>query len=62
MYIWDMKCICGIVEVVGSNPLGASDFFLGFICNCLSYFTTMKISFTSISGTDRTFCDGGTGF
>ena len=23
-------------------------FFLGFICNCLSYFTTAKISFTSI--------------
>ena len=24
------------------------DFFLGFICNCLSYFRTAKISFTSI--------------
>ena len=24
----------------------ASEFFLGFICNCLSYFTTAKISFT----------------
>ena len=23
------------------------DFFLGFICNGLSYFTTVKISFTS---------------
>ena len=27
---------------------GASEFFLGFICNCLSYFTTAKISFTSM--------------
>ena len=26
---------------------------LGFICNCLSYFTTAKISFTSISITPR---------
>ena len=32
------------VEVIGSNPVGASEFFLGFICN----FTTAKISFTSI--------------
>ena len=24
------------------------EFFLGFICNCLSYFTTAKISFTSV--------------
>ena len=38
----------GIAEVMGSNPVGASEFFLGFICNCLSYFTTVKISFTSI--------------
>ena len=30
------------------NSVGASEFFLGFICNCLSYFTTAKISFTSI--------------
>ena len=30
MYIWDMKCICGIVEVMGSNPVGASELFLGF--------------------------------
>ena len=29
-------------------PIGASEFFLGFICNCLSYFTTAKISFTSM--------------
>ena len=34
---------------MGSNPVGASEFFLGFVCNCLSYFTTAKISFTSIS-------------
>ena len=38
----------GIAEVMGSNPVGASDFFLGFICGCLSYFTSAKISFTSI--------------
>ena len=38
----------GIAEVMGSNPVGASEFFLGFICNCLSYFITVKISFTSI--------------
>ena len=37
----------GIAEVIGSNPVGASEFFLGFVCNCLSYFTTAKISFTS---------------
>ena len=35
-------------EVMGSNPVGASEFFLSFICNCLSYFTTAKISFTCI--------------
>ena len=23
---------------MGSNPVGASEFFLGFICNCLSNF------------------------
>ena len=37
-----------IAEVMGLNPVGASESFLGFICNCLSYFTTVKISFTSI--------------
>ena len=37
----------GIMEVMGSNPVGASEYFLGFICNCLSYFTSAKISFTS---------------
>ena len=26
----------GIAEVMGSNPVGASEFFLGFIRNCLS--------------------------
>ena len=36
----------GIAEVMGSNPVGASEFFLGFICNCLSDFITVKISFT----------------
>ena len=29
---------------MGLNPVGASDFFLGFVCNCL----TAKISFTSM--------------
>ena len=38
----------GITEVMGSNPVEASDFFLGFLCNCLSYFTTAKITFTCI--------------
>ena len=38
----------GIVEVMGSNPVGVSEFFLGFICNCLSYFPTAKISCNSI--------------
>ena len=33
---------------MGSNPVEASEFFLGFLCNCLSYFTTAKITFTSI--------------
>ena len=37
----------GIAEVMGSNPVGASECFLGFICNCLSYFTIAKITFTS---------------
>ena len=38
----------GIAEVMGSNPVEASDFFLGFICNCLSYFITARITFTCI--------------
>ena len=29
-------------------PFGASEFFLGFICNCLSYFITVRITFTCI--------------
>ena len=32
---------------MSSNPNEASDFFLGFLCKCLSYFTTEKITFTS---------------
>ena len=32
----------GIAEVMGSNPVGASEFFLNFICNCLSYFITAR--------------------
>ena len=35
-----------VVEVMGLNPIG--EFWGGFICNCLSYFTTAKISFASI--------------
>ena len=35
----------GIAEIMGPNPVEASEFFLGFICNCLSYFTTAKITF-----------------
>ena len=31
---------------MGSNSVEASEFFLGFLCNCLSCFTTVKISFT----------------
>ena len=37
----------GIVEVMGSNPVEASELFLGFICNCLSYSITANISSTS---------------
>ena len=35
-----------IVEVMGLNPVEA--FFLGFLYNCLSCFTSVKIIFTSI--------------
>ena len=42
LYIIQQYCI------PGSNPFGASEFVLGFICNCSSYFTTAKISFTPI--------------
>ena len=41
-YLWREVYMIKIMSV------GASEFFLGFICNCLSYFTTAKISFTSI--------------
>ena len=33
----------GITEV----PLGASEFFLGFLCNCFCCFITVRIIFTS---------------
>ena len=37
----------GIAEVMGSNPaVEASEFFLGFLCNC--YFITARITFTII--------------
>ena len=32
---------------MSSNPVETSEYFLGFICNCLSCFTTVKITFTS---------------
>ena len=35
----------GIAEVMGLNPVEASDFFLGFVCNCLSCFTTDHFHF-----------------
>ena len=38
----------GIVEVMGSNPVGASELFLCFICNSLSYFITARITFSCI--------------
>ena len=34
------------MEVKGLNPVGASEFFLGFLCNCFSCFITVKITFT----------------
>ena len=36
----------GIAEVMGLNPLGASEFILRFICNCLSYFVAATTTFT----------------
>ena len=48
----------GIAEVMGSNPVGASELFLGFICNCLSYFRTAKISFTSTILNVLLSCEG----
>ena len=38
----------GIAEVMGSNPIGASEFLLGFICNRLSYFINTRVTFTCI--------------
>ena len=35
-------------EVTGSNPVEASESFLGFLCNYFTYFTTVKITFTCI--------------
>ena len=33
-------------ELMGLNPVGASEVFLGFLCNCLSCLTTVKMPFT----------------
>ena len=38
----------GIAEVMGFNPVGASEFLGGFICNRLSYFIPVRITFTCI--------------
>ena len=38
----------GIAEVMGSNPVGASEFLLGFLCYCFSCFIT-AITFSSIN-------------
>ena len=38
----------GIADVMGSIPIGASEVFLGFICNSLSYFISVRITFTFI--------------
>ena len=40
---------CCTAAVVGSNPVGASEFFLGSICNCLTYFITARITFNCSS-------------
>ena len=37
----------GIAEVMGSNPVEASELFLGFLCNCLSRFRTARITLAS---------------
>ena len=37
-----------MTSVIPVLPVEASDFFLGFLCNCLSCFTTTKSTFTSI--------------
>ena len=46
--MWFFKHPTSIAEVMGWNPLGASQCFLGFIRNCFSYFTAANISFTSM--------------
>ena len=35
-------------EAMGSNPIEASEYFLGFLFNCFSCFITVRITFTSI--------------
>ena len=40
-------CVKDWTNIINIIKTGASEFFLGFICNCLSY-TTAKISFNSI--------------
>ena len=38
----------GVAEVMGLYPVGASEFFLGYICNCLScYILMIFIIYTS---------------
>ena len=36
----------GIAEVMGLNLVDASEFFLGFICNCFSCFINARVTFT----------------
>ena len=36
----------GFIAQSVEHRTGNSDFFLGFLCNCLSWFTTAKITFT----------------
>ena len=33
----------GIMELMGSNPVEASDFFLGFLCNCSTTVRSLSI-------------------
>ena len=41
-------CPTSIMEVMGSNLIEASEFFLGFLFNRFSCFITARITFTSI--------------
>ena len=41
-----------IGEVMDSNPVGASESFLCFLCNWLIYFVTVRITFTRSSSND----------